>query len=105
MPNHRQDTVIEGVLVSVPVGIEIVSGRVADGVHEVHIEVEKLAAVELVDHPCEGDVLDLVVGVATSYVAVVAWKPTLNQLGLDGLAGDRVHPGCIWVEPPEGGRE
>jgi hypothetical protein len=47
-------------------------------VHEGDIEVEDLSTIELVDHPCECDVLDLVVSIAASYVAVVTRKPALD---------------------------
>jgi hypothetical protein len=47
-------------------------------VYEGDIEVEDLAAIELVDHPCKCDVLDLVVSIAASYIAVVTGKPALN---------------------------
>jgi hypothetical protein len=78
VPNHTKHTVIERVFVSVPVGVKVVLCAAASGVHEGDIEVEDLAAIELVDHPCKCDVLDLVVSIAASYVAVVTGEPALN---------------------------
>ena len=78
MPNHTKHAVIERVFVSVPVRIKVILCAAASGVYEGDIEVEDLAAIELVDHPCKCDVLDLVVSIAASYIAVVTGKPALN---------------------------
>jgi len=78
VPNHTKHAVIERVFVSVPVGVKVVLCAAASGVHEGDIEVEDLAAIELVDHPCKCDVLDLVVSIAASYIAVVTGKPALD---------------------------
>jgi hypothetical protein len=78
VPNYTKHAVIERVFVSIPVGVKVVLCAAASGVHEGDIEVEDLATIELVDHPCKCDVLDLVVSIAASYVAVVTRKPALD---------------------------
>jgi ribosomal protein L12E/L44/L45/RPP1/RPP2 len=46
--------------------------------HEWGVEVEESAAGKLVDHPGERDILDLLIGIAASHVAVVAGEPALD---------------------------
>jgi len=88
VPNHSKHAVIERVFVSVPVGIKIILCTAESGAHEVDIEVEDLAAIELVDHPCKSDVLDLMVYKSATYVAVMTGKPALDEFGFYGFFGD-----------------
>jgi len=78
MPDYGQRAVIERVFVCIPVGIPVVFCRGEHVLHKGGVEVEEAAAGKLVDHPCEGDVLDLLVGVAAAYVAVVPGEPALD---------------------------
>lgn len=51
MPDDGQDAVVEGVGVCGPVGVRVVLGVGQDFVHEVEVEIEEFAAVELVYQP------------------------------------------------------
>lgn len=42
------------------------------------------------------------VWLSASYVAVMAWKPGLDECGLDDGAVGAACECCVWVAPPEG---
>ena len=54
------------------------------------------------DHPDEGYVGDFVVWLPSSYIAVMAWEPGLDECWVDGGAVGAACEFCVWVAPPEG---
>ena len=101
MPHHSQSPLIKRINISIPIRVCVVFRRLQSRLYEAHVEIKQIAGSELVDHPCEREVLDLVVWIAAAYIGVVAGEPALDQFGGDGTTRGVVGPGCGWFDPPE----